>query len=200
MRKKISARIRRAKDRPLPVKTALGFALALISGCLQAATIYQYSGNSFDGFHNSPPAGISHIEISITLPSPMLPDQDDQLVFPTAYSMTDGLTSITEASGYLFFPSFTTTPAGQIIGWSVNASDPTASAVGDHSILDSIFSDTIKVDQTQYCSVAACVGGSAAFALIADSPGIWSVVPVPPAIWLFGSGLGLLGWMRRKAA
>jgi hypothetical protein len=28
----------------------------------------------------------------------------------------------------------------------------------------------------------------------------YSVVPVPPAVWLFGSALGLLGWMRRKKA
>lgn len=27
-----------------------------------------------------------------------------------------------------------------------------------------------------------------------------SVVPVPAAVWLFGSALGLLGWMRRKSA
>jgi hypothetical protein len=27
-----------------------------------------------------------------------------------------------------------------------------------------------------------------------------SAVPVPAAVWLFGSALGLLGWLRRKAA
>jgi hypothetical protein len=27
-----------------------------------------------------------------------------------------------------------------------------------------------------------------------------AVVPVPPAVWLFGSALGLLGWIRRRAA
>jgi hypothetical protein len=26
----------------------------------------------------------------------------------------------------------------------------------------------------------------------------FSTVPVPAAVWLFGSGLGMLGWMRRR--
>lgn len=33
-----------------------------------------------------------------------------------------------------------------------------------------------------------------------SSVSIASVVPVPAAVWLFGSALGALGWMRRKAA
>ena len=28
----------------------------------------------------------------------------------------------------------------------------------------------------------------------------FTAVPVPAAVWLFGSALGVLGWMRRKAA
>lgn len=26
------------------------------------------------------------------------------------------------------------------------------------------------------------------------------IVPIPPAVWLFGSALGVMGWLRRKAA
>jgi hypothetical protein len=40
---------------------------------------------------------------------------------------------------------------------------------------------------------------SAARPLYAISGNLTAPVPIPAAVWLFGSGLGLLGWMRRKA-
>lgn len=33
-----------------------------------------------------------------------------------------------------------------------------------------------------------------------DGDPLASVVPIPAAVWLFGSALGVIGWMRRKAA
>ena len=37
-----------------------------------------------------------------------------------------------------------------------------------------------------------------AMAVMDGDVGIFSVVPIPASVWLFGSALGLLGWMRRK--
>jgi hypothetical protein len=39
-------------------------------------------------------------------------------------------------------------------------------------------------------------GGGSVAAL--SHVGAYSAVPVPAAVWLFGSGLGMLGWMRRR--
>ena len=41
-------------------------------------------------------------------------------------------------------------------------------------------------------------GYNADFLSGATLTGSASAVPVPAAVWLFGSGLGLLGWMRRR--
>ena len=43
-------------------------------------------------------------------------------------------------------------------------------------------------------------GGSAYPDLSFDQTGLITVVPVPASVWLFGSALGLLGWIRHKTA
>jgi hypothetical protein len=35
---------------------------------------------------------------------------------------------------------------------------------------------------------------------LSASGGVASAVPVPAAVWLFGSALGLLGWLRQRQA
>lgn len=49
-----------------------------------------------------------------------------------------------------------------------------------------------------FCGDAACVNGSGPSRF--QLSGSVTAVPVPAAVWLFGSGLGLLGWMRHKKA
>ena len=44
------------------------------------------------------------------------------------------------------------------------------------------------------------VAGFGNLAVAVDNISVSSAVPVPAAVWLFGSGLGLLGWFRRKKA
>jgi hypothetical protein len=52
------------------------------------------------------------------------------------------------------------------------------------------------------CKNSDCLpqGAAGVTAFRGFSAGSVSAVPIPAAVWLFGSGLGLLGWMRRKPA
>jgi hypothetical protein len=61
---------------------------------------------------------------------------------------------------------------------------------------------TINMNDTTYSDCVAdggCVPDSDSSDVLAQWRVNVSIVPVPAAVWLFGSALGLLGWMRRKA-
>jgi hypothetical protein len=83
------------------------------------------------------------------------------------------------------------------------------------SLISPTFAVAMSSDWTQYSMILEIVGPSpethlvgivnsltAPYLINYDSASLTSLssVPVPAAAWLFGSALGLLGWMRRKAA
>ena len=57
--------------------------------------------------------------------------------------------------------------------------------------------DTSGVSKEHF---VAAGGGFVAERYIISGTLTGTVVPIPAAVWLFGSGLGLLGWMKRKRA
>jgi hypothetical protein len=126
------------------------------------------------------------------------PNSDDNLTIATTEELTLGFTNdggavITAYFGeFLFYDDNHQAINGNIRVTHDGGSSTIAVAggVGDLSGIGGstflIFNDqgdSIKADQNYYITAATV-----------------TAVPVPAAVWLFGSGLGLLGWLRRKPA
>ena len=72
----------------------------------------------------------------------------------------------------------------------------TAISSGSQTITYSVLPDTALSAGTYVLQVRGLVSGTSNGSY---SGVINTVVPVPAAVWLFGSALGILGWVRRKA-
>lgn len=72
----------------------------------------------------------------------------------------------------------------------------TAISSGSTTITYSVLPDTTLSAGTYVLQVRGKVSGTSN----GSYSGVINTVPIPAAVWLFGSALGMMGWMRRRAA
>ena len=187
---------------------------ACISASVSASVVYTYTGNYFDTFVGTAYDESMKVTGTVEYAAPLLGNGVGQ--FPISYSFTDGLNTITEQSGEQL--SFSTDALGNISTWVIilNTYFPSPTNVGDQSfqILSINNPDDNDADEGHF-STCQAIDASGCSRLSernqtfnTNNPGIWTcegvgcppAVPIPPAVWLFGSGLlGLIGIARRKA-
>ena len=169
---------------------ALGIAL-LSSPAANANVILTYTGNDFTTF-SSPYTGTDKVTASITLANPLGDNLNLAPVTPLAFSLNDGVQTITNASASIEVQAFdfSTDATGTITNWIVNAIT-TSTAI-------------IRTQNTPQTAVILDAGilPDHSTGLVQSSPGAWSSpgnpVPAPPLSNLAAFGvLGLAFFWRR---
>ena len=162
-------------------------------GVANASAIYDYTGNDFT-LVSGPYTTADSIMGSLTLSAPLGDNLNLVTVTPSAFSFSDGVQSISASNGsgtssFLF----STDATGNITQWDVN-------------LCISPCSDLIQIQTTSNLSIGTFDLGTndAGTGINNLSPGVWSspsVTPLPGALPLFATGLGLtslFGWRRKR--
>ncbi len=175
-----------------------------------ASVVYSYSGNNFNVFstptsYDNTMSVTGTVELAAALGNNLV----NQSVTPLSFSFSDGVGTLTDANAVLPLFLFSTDAAGAITSWQVGLADmsplPTGFGASTHQIFSTASASSgIDRGRVVTCNAMPCAIESDYifdFGQVLNNAGTWSVVPVPTAAWLFGSGLlGLIGMSRRKKA
>jgi len=182
--------------------------VCMIATPAQAAVVYTYAGNPFDTF-SSPSSYDASMLVTVTLElaSKLGPNLNGVDVAPVSFNLDDGIQIINDSNATDASFNFSTDATGAITFWFVRAqigfpTDPPT--VNDTSSSINTGKDSFSANDfggTVTCLDVNCTTSANDFGEVINNAGAWSVVPLPPAFYLFGSGLlGLIGIVRRKAA
>ena len=200
------------------IVSTCAYALFTATFTSNAATILVYTGNSYDTF-SQPSSYDTNMSVSLTLVlnSPLMPNWIGAAPVHT-FSITDGLNQIDSGSGVNGSFTLETDAEAVITGWWIHVDNfyPGGNFVGEQYVRistttwDHPFTRVYSpLDMSQEYTCTSIIPGTfpvmcetwvlSDSGSLAASPGSWEVIPVPAAIWLFGSGLlGLIGVARRK--
>ena len=173
------------------------------SSTAMAIVVYQYTGHTYTEIlsPNNPYDYNMSITGSFTVAAPM--ENFSGVFTPLSWSYNDGVHTLTSADHIWGQNQVTTDASGMPTAWAMIMLDKLLVEEGDlhHIMLIRNTGDTAEIEACMWLNTA-CGGTPAAYG-DSSTAGNWEVsnVPVPAAVWLFGSGLlGLVGIARRKKA
>lgn len=208
---------------------AFAAAMVMLPNSADAFVILDYTGNNFNSLSGpsgptTPSATYSfsdNVSGSITLSAQLAPNLVNVVVNPIAFSFTDGLNILDNATTTTTFFRFSTDANGLPTEWNVGLSafNPvvgggTSKFIGTKKDLDPFSGIVIDQGVETLCGPTSTTGLCANFGdpyyfqsgQIRDNPGVWAyqvmnTVPEPASVALFGVGLaGMILARRRKAA